>query len=276
MEPLLKKSGHRQFIKEQENNSHALYNKYIVIHWFDLFVIFFLLASAIWSFFRGFGKEVFSILSIVLGYLLASHYYVACASLFESFMPDRPLREMASFAALFFFTILAVIIVGIFVRRMLNIHHTLSKLDKFAGLGVGLVKGGLILCVIAYPLALVPGLQEDLTKGSKAAPALIGISGAILAKFAPGLSSSVDDITGNAKTLKERNETIKKYRETIDKIGDNIGKGAEAVIEKVEDLSGGGDGSSKKKVKTEVDENLPSENDRKELDSIIDTADQGM
>ncbi|VAX19286.1 hypothetical protein MNBD_NITROSPINAE02-1869 [hydrothermal vent metagenome] len=247
-----------------------------MIHWFDLFVIFFLLASAIWSFFRGFGKEVFSILSIALGYLLASRYFVEGAPLFESFIPDRPLREMAAFTALFFFTILAVIIVGIIVRRALNIHHTISRLDKFAGFGIGIVKGGLILCIIAYPLALVPGLQEDLTKGSKAAPALIGISGAILAKFAPGLTSSVESFTGNTKSLEERKDTIKKYRKTIDNIGEKIEKGAKAVKDKVEDLSGGlDDTSNKKKTKIAPDEILPSEKDRKELDTIIDTADSG-
>ncbi len=244
-----------------------------MIHWFDLFVIFFLLASAIWSFFRGFGKEVFSILSIVLGYLLASRYFVEGAPIFESVIPDRPLREMASFTALFFFTILAVIIVGIFIRRMLNIHHTISKLDKFAGLGIGIVKGGLILCIIAYPLALVPGLQEDLTKGSKAAPALIGIGGAILAKFAPGLSNSVENFTGDSKSLEERKDTIKKYRKTIDKIGEKIEKGARAVKETVEDFSDDqDDASSKKKPETAPDEILPSESDRKALDTIIDTA----
>ncbi|MBI4667275.1 MAG: CvpA family protein [Nitrospinae bacterium] len=193
------------------------------IHWFDIFVAVFLTASMVWSFFRGFAREAFSLFSVVAGYFMASRYYPGATPLFAKFFGEGTLADIAAFAALFFLTVTLVVVTGIFVRRVLHISSALSVVDKTAGAGLGLVKGCLILAIIVYPLALVPALKEEMAEGSVAAPVLINLGRLGMAKLAPNLAS---DLEGAAKV------TVEKTREAKDrakKITDSI-KAAEGLL----------------------------------------------
>lgn len=245
-----------------------------MIHWFDLFVVFFLLASAIWSYFRGFSKEVFSILSIVAGWFVASTYYVKFQYLFEILTPDKAVREMLSFVLLFFVTILLVVIVGIFVRKGLRIHHAISAADRVAGALMGLLKGSIILAILAYPLGLIPGLSDEFTKGSKTAPALIGLSGALLEKFAPSLSISIKKSAGNSRSYKDGLDALKKYKKQMEKLGTTLKKTTGKLVNKLT-----GEEETEKKPANRVEKSDESadninESDKQELEALIKKADE--
>ncbi len=173
-----------------------------MIHWFDIFVLLFLLFTAFFSYRNGFIKEVFSILSLVAGYLVASIFHSEFTHLFESISKEQPLREAASFISVFIVVVIAVVIAGIYIRRVLRLSDTLSAADRIAGAGIGVVKGFAILAVLAYPLALLPGINFDLTKGSITGPLIASLSNEIVEKLAPSLAKNKPEAFDKAKAAK--------------------------------------------------------------------------
>jgi membrane protein required for colicin V production len=182
------------------------------VSWFDIFTVFFLLASAIWSYHRGFFREAFSLLAIVAGFWVASRYYAQATPFFKEWIAEKLLADAAAFVSLFILTAILISVTGALVRRILRISAAMSFVDRVAGGGMGMAKGTLILAVVTYPLALIPGLKDDLVKGSVAAPILMGISKMALEKLAPGL---VHDLDKAAKKTLEMKDRAKKISESV-------------------------------------------------------------
>ncbi|MBF0291588.1 MAG: CvpA family protein [Nitrospinae bacterium] len=176
--------------------------------WFDIFTIFFLTASAIWSYHRGFFKEAFSLLAIVAGFWVASRHYSAAAPFFREWVSEKMLADAAAFLTLFILTAIFISVTGTLARRILRISAAMSFVDRVVGGGLGVAKGALILAVVTYPLALIPGLKDDLVKGSVAAPILMGISNMALEKLAPGLAHDLDKAAKKTVEMKDRAKKI--------------------------------------------------------------------
>lgn len=182
------------------------------VSWFDIFTAFFLTASAIWSYHRGFVKEAISLFAIVAGFWVASTYYTQAVPLFRTALSEKVLADAAAFVTLFVLTAFFVSIIGTLGRRLLRATPGLSFADKVTGAAVGVGKGVLILAVVTYPLALIPGLKDDLVKDSVAAPILTAISKMALDKFAPDLSQDLDRAAKKTLEMKDR---VKKLGESV-------------------------------------------------------------
>lgn len=182
------------------------------VSWFDIFTIFFLAASAIWSYHRGFFREAFSLLAIVAGFWIASRHYAGASPFFKTWISEKLLADAAAFVTLFILTAIFISVIGALARRILRISAAMSFVDRVVGGGLGVGKGALILAVVTYPLALIPGLKDDLVKGSVAAPILIGISTMALEKLAPRLAH---DLNKTAQKTLEMKERVKKIGESV-------------------------------------------------------------
>ncbi|HEB72765.1 MAG TPA: CvpA family protein, partial [Nitrospirae bacterium] len=68
-----------------------------MVHWFDIFAVTFLLISAVWSCYRGFVREIFSLVSLIAGYVTASMFSGAIAPYFKIIVDQKHYQEMASF-----------------------------------------------------------------------------------------------------------------------------------------------------------------------------------
>lgn len=176
--------------------------------WFDIFTVFFLTASAIWSYHRGFFKEAFSLFAIVAGFWVASRHYASASPFFREWISEKLLADAAAFITLFILTAVFVSVTGTLARRILRISAAMSFVDRVVGGGLGVAKGALILAVVTYPLALIPGLKDDLVKGSVAAPILMGISNMALEKLAPGLAHDLDRAAKKTVEMKDRAKKI--------------------------------------------------------------------
>lgn len=243
--------------------------------WFDIFTVFFLTASAIWSYHRGFFKEAFSLFAIVAGLWVALRYYAQAAPLFREWIEENLLADAASFTVLFILTAIFIKIAGDILRRILRISATMSFVDRMAGGGLGVVKGALIMAAVTYPLALVPGLKDDLVRGSVAAPILIGVSKMALEKLAPSLAGDLDRAAKKTLEMKDR----------VKKIGESVKEPLKTkpAVEKKEKEPVKTPATEKatekttKPVKTTSEKSPPanvkdqlSDRDRKELDQLLD------
>lgn len=221
-------------------------------HWFDIFTVFFLLASAVWSYFRGFIKEVFSIASITAGALAGSMYHGKAAPWLGAVTDDEFYQKLAAFIGIFILAAAAVAFIGSLIRRVLHLSWAINFADSVAGVLLGVLKGVLILVIITLPLALAPSLNEDVMKNSKSAPLLAAAGEWIIGIAAPDLALGRDkrDKTGPGAA------DVKRYMETL-------GKKAAAVGEKLGLGGNGGEGGDK-----------IAEKEKKELDKLIERLDK--
>ncbi len=243
--------------------------------WFDIFTVFFLTASAIWSYHRGFFKEAFSLFAIVAGLWVASRYYTEAAPFFKEWIEEKLLADAASFTTLFILTAVLIKVTGTLVRRILHVSAAMSFVDKMAGGGLGVAKGVLIMAVVTYPLALVPGLKDDLVKGSVAAPILIGISKMALEKLAPSLASDLDKAAKKTLEMKDRvkkiGEGVKEPSKTKPAAEKKEKEPVKAPVpEKATEKAAKPGKTTSEKIPPASAKDRLSDSDRKELDQLLD------
>ena len=109
------------------------------IHWFDLVMIVVLVLSGIWSLFRGFLREMLSLLGFVVVVTLAVYAYPYVFVALEGTVGEGWVRQVIGMALVFIAA--AVLFVG-FVKLGIMLTHAmgLSILDRLLGFFFGLAK----------------------------------------------------------------------------------------------------------------------------------------
>ena len=140
------------------------------IHWFDLATIVVLILSGIWSLFRGFFREMLSLLGFVVVVTLAVYAYPYVFVALEGVIGEDWVRQVVGLAVVFIAA--AVLFVG-FVKLGAVLTHAmgLSILDRLLGFCFGLVK---VVVVVSLLFLLgnrfLPDLTRQLTYTSFAGP----------------------------------------------------------------------------------------------------------
>ena len=140
------------------------------IHWFDLATIVVLILSGIWSLFRGFLREMLSLLGFVVVVVLAVYAYPHLYDAMEGIVNESWVRQVVCLALLFIAAVAAF--VGFIQLGALLTHAMgLSILDRLLGFCFGLVK-----VVVLFSLLFVvgnkflPDLTVVLTRNSLMGP----------------------------------------------------------------------------------------------------------
>lgn len=109
------------------------------IHWFDLATIVVLILSGIWSLFRGFLREMLSLLGFVVVVTLAVYAYPYVFVALEGAVSENWVRQVVGMALVF--VAAAMLFVG-FVKLGVLLTHAmgLSILDRLLGFCFGLLK----------------------------------------------------------------------------------------------------------------------------------------
>ena len=109
------------------------------IHWFDLATIVVLILSGIWSLFRGFLREMLSLLGFVVVVTLAVYAYPYVFVALEGVVSENWVRQVVGMALVF---VAAVVLFVGFVKLGVLLTHAmgLSILDRLLGFCFGLLK----------------------------------------------------------------------------------------------------------------------------------------
>ena len=109
------------------------------IHWFDLAMIVILILSGIWSLFRGFLREMLSLLGFVVVVTLSVYAYPYVFVALEGVVSENWVRQVVGMALVF---IAAVVLFVAFIRLGAVLTHAmgLSILDRLLGFCFGLLK----------------------------------------------------------------------------------------------------------------------------------------
>lgn len=139
---------------------------------FDIIVYSILGLSVIFSLFKGFVKEIFSLLSYLGGYLMASKYQGVFSKVLMESIPSKPIAKVIAFTAIYILTAIIISLMGRVVRSFIISATQLSGLDRLAGGIVGFAKGIIILVALTFPLQYFPDVGKKLMKDSQTAPNL--------------------------------------------------------------------------------------------------------
>jgi membrane protein required for colicin V production len=126
----------------------------------DIVISVLVVISALIGVFRGFVREVLSVISWLLAAFLAWTYKEAVGAQLLSVI-DVPRMQMLAAAALIFVVALVLATIISYLVHKLVDAAGLGTLDRVLGLGFGILRGGLIVAALAY----VAGTMA-LTKGA--------------------------------------------------------------------------------------------------------------
>lgn len=139
-------------------------------NWIDLVISGFILASVLYSLFRGMIREVFSIVALVAGYFCASRFYSSAAPQLESLIGQKLVSQILSFMLLYFVAAFVVILSGKLMVRLLWSSHEISVMDRFLGGLIGLAKGAFVVSLLLIPIGFIPAIRNDISSRSVLAP----------------------------------------------------------------------------------------------------------
>jgi len=139
----------------------------------DIIFIAVLLFSALFGVFRGFIKEVLSLIFLILSLLLGIVFYSDAGRLFQSFFKSKQLSNIAGFIAVSSLVLITGYILTYFTRKVLRIGP-IKSIDRLLGGVFGVIRGILISAVILFAIVYLP-LKKDIIIGSKLSPYLYDI-----------------------------------------------------------------------------------------------------
>ena len=139
---------------------------------FDVVVYSLLGLSVIFSLFKGFVKEIFSLLSYLGGYLMASKYQGVFSQLIMESIPSKPIAKLIAFAGIYIMTAIIISLMGRIARGFIMSATQLSGFDRLAGGLVGFARGVIIVVALTSPLQFFPEVSKKLMKDSQTAPHL--------------------------------------------------------------------------------------------------------
>lgn len=126
--------------------------------WLDIVFTAVIVLSAIYGLFRGFVREVLSLIAWVLSFWVASRFASDVAVYLDGLVPYRDARLVVAFVVLFFI----VLAVGMLVSRLTGKLTRASGIsgDRTLGGVFGLLRGVVIVTVLVMVTAITP-LAED-------------------------------------------------------------------------------------------------------------------
>ena len=139
---------------------------------FDTFAFIIIGSSVLYSVWKGMVREAFSLVALVVAYLVALNLYSNLALLISGVITKETLANVLSFIVLFIVSLLLVALVGRKVNKFLHSTHTISGWDRFLGGFFGIAKGIFLMIVFMFPLQWFDESYARWTEDSLVAPYL--------------------------------------------------------------------------------------------------------
>lgn len=132
------------------------------------------LALAAWrGYLRGLFQEISTIIGLILGLVVAAHYYLRLAKLISPHIADPTYNRLLSFFLLFILVYWLIRLVGLILRRFSNLLF-LGPVDRILGCLFAVAKMAVILGFLLTALALFIPPDSKLLREAKTVPYLKG------------------------------------------------------------------------------------------------------
>jgi len=139
--------------------------------WLDYALLIIVALSALYSVFRGFVREVLSLISWVLGFWVAIKFAPELAESFTSYIEIPEIRFIAAFLLIFLAIMIGSIFISRFVVTLLQVGG-LRAFDRLIGAGFGVARGIIIITVLVLLGGQSPLTEEPAWQKSRMVPYL--------------------------------------------------------------------------------------------------------
>ncbi len=186
------------------------------ITFFDWIVFGVVGVSALLALFRGFIREVLSLVGWIAAAWVTMKYYSSVADIFKQHIESNLVANGMAALALFFGVLILVSIVNAIVMRFLHAGGQTSFLDAALGAVFGFLRGAFILSLSFVMISVV--LEKDdypdwLAKSITLPYVEQGAD--ILASIAP---EKVKELRAMSKEAEEKGEALRKAQDQMDKL----------------------------------------------------------
>jgi len=124
------------------------------LNYLDYAVLGIVFLSGILALFRGFVREIFSLIAWTAAYFVAAKYHALVEPFVHHYIKNEQATVFAAGIGLFCVTLIVLTIVGSVVSNLIK-GQALSAIDRSLGFIFGLVRGGLIVCIIYLAALLI-------------------------------------------------------------------------------------------------------------------------
>jgi membrane protein required for colicin V production len=147
------------------------------MNWIDVILISILALTTILGVVKGLVKQIFGLLAVIIGLILALGFYSQVSSLYLRFISNEVLAHFLGFLTIF----LIVLCLGWVSSYTLSkfIKGPLRFLNNILGGGLGLLKGILICGVVVFALLVFP-ISKKALKESALSPVCLQMTRAII------------------------------------------------------------------------------------------------
>ncbi|MBC2711052.1 MAG: CvpA family protein [Desulfosarcina sp.] len=114
---------------------------------FDILIITILAYGLIRGIFRGLVREISSIVGVLGGFFAAYTYYPHVARLISPWISNPAYLNILSYMSIFSVVVIVVGILAVVIKYLINIAY-LGWVDRVSGALFGVIKGGLVICVL--------------------------------------------------------------------------------------------------------------------------------
>jgi len=139
------------------------------VNFFDYILIGLVGLSMILSLWRGFIREMISLIGLVAAFLLASRASGYAGDFLGRWIPSGTVSDIAGFALVFVLVMLVVGIIGVLIRKLVDMAD-LTATDRTLGVFFGIARGFLLIAVSFLIYSSYSTTQADWLKQSKLAP----------------------------------------------------------------------------------------------------------
>jgi membrane protein required for colicin V production len=182
------------------------------VNWFDLLILFLVVASVLNGFAKGFIRLGIGFGSTILGFLLAAWFYPAAGAFFMGFIHSKTIANLVGFFAIFGLVGIAGAALAALVARAFKLIG-LGFFDRVGGAIFGAVEGALIAAVLVMILLAFPRKPPTVIVQSYFAPYLVGSAHALSRMAPPELRDGFRQTYDELQKVWE--EVVKKHKEKL-------------------------------------------------------------
>lgn len=154
------------------------------MNWLDYVLAVLVASSVLAGLIKGFARSVVGLAAVVIGLMCGLWFYGVAGAFFYEYLSSRRLAHLMGFLIIFFGVVLAGMLVGAVLARLLK-WAKLGWLDRLMGAAFGLVRGVLVAAAIVLALAaFAPKPPPRSVAGSRLAPYMLE-TGRLIVSAAP-------------------------------------------------------------------------------------------
>lgn len=196
---------------------------------FDIFAFIIIGISVLYSVWKGMVREAFSLIALVVAYLVALNLYSDFASLIGGVITEETLAVILSFIVLFVLSLIIVATLGRLVKKYLHSTHTISGWDRFLGGFFGMAKGIFLMIVFMFPLQWFDETYARWTEDSLVAP--------YLEEWVDDIRENVGVEPGFNRSMPGSLKGMRRQIPNMEGIKENLAEQKETLQEKTSDLT---------------------------------------